>query len=199
MFLVITSTNKHKIEEIQKIFNFPMLQITSLQQYPKIPPALEDGKTFSENAERKARHYYSFIKQAVIADDSGLVVPALQGQPGILSARYAGEQATYSENNKLLLQNMSALPEKARAAYFVCAVVFFDGRQLICAEGKVDGRILYEARGDNGFGYDPLFYYPPAGKTFAELEAEEKNLLSHRSLALRNLKTKLEKILPNNT
>ena len=197
--MVIASTNEHKTEEIQRIFNFPGLQITSLRQFPEIPPALEDGLTFMENAERKARHYFSFIKQAVIADDSGLVVPALDGQPGILSARYAGEKATYPQNNRLLLKNMSRLPESARAAYFVCAVVFFDGGQLISAEGRVDGRILHAIRGENGFGYDPLFYFPPAKKTFAELGAEEKNRVSHRAKALHNLRVKLAEIINNNT
>ena len=199
MKIVIASTNKHKTKEIQRIFDFPDLHIISLQQFPGIPEALEDGMTFMENAERKARHYYSFIKQAVIADDSGLVVPALNGKPGIHSARYAGEKATYPENNRLLLQHMAELPARARAAYFICAVVYFDGRQIIRAEGRVNGNILQEAKGDNGFGYDPLFYYPPAGKTFAELSAEEKNRVSHRSRALQSLKVKFAKIITNNT
>jgi len=199
MEIVIASTNRHKTEEIQRIFDFPELQIISLRQFPEIPAALEDGTTFMENAERKAMHYFSIIRQAVIADDSGLVVPALNGRPGIHSARYAGETATYPENNRLLLQQMAGLEGNARQAYFVCAVVFFDGRQLIPAEGRVTGEILREARGDKGFGYDPLFYYAPAGKTFAELDAGEKNRVSHRSHALHSLKIKLAKIISNNT
>ena len=199
MILVIASTNQHKIEEIRKIFNFPGMEINSLAQFPNIVPAVENGATFRENAELKARHYFHYLKQPVIADDSGLVVPALKGEPGVHSARYAGEQATYKENNQRLLQKMTDLADAQRDAYFVCVVVFYDGRKILSAEGRAEGRILREARGTNGFGYDPLFYYRPAKRTFAELAAEEKNSISHRCRALQGLKEKLAEIVDNNS
>ena len=199
MMIVIATTNIHKVEEISRIFNFPGLYIKSLKQFPGISPAVENGTTFRENAELKARHYFQHLKKPVIADDSGLVVPALKGEPGIHSARYAGEKASYAENNQRLLQKMTDLADVQRDAYFVCVVVFYDGRKILSAEGRAEGRILREEKGSEGFGYDPLFYYPPVKKTFAELTAEEKNSISHRSQALWKLKEKLAEIVDNNS
>jgi XTP/dITP diphosphohydrolase len=169
----------------------------SLVMYPDIRPAIECGTSFQENAEIKAKHYFAQIQLPVIADDSGLVVPALNGQPGIHSARYAGENATYKENNDLLLGRMALLSEKEREAYFVCVVVYFDGKTLLSSEGRAQGRIIGQAKGEKGFGYDPLFFYPPAQKTFAELTEEEKNQVSHRARALNGLKGELLKFIGN--
>ena len=135
----------------------------------------------------------------VIADDSGLVVPVLNGEPGVLSARYAGRESSYAENNRLLLSRLSGFKNEQRFAYFVCVAVYYDGKNMISAEGHAEGEIINIPRGENGFGYDPLFYYPPAQKTFAEMEDKEKNLISHRYRALQLLKSKLEKIHCNNS
>ena len=189
--ILIASTNRHKVEEIKKIFVNPGIQFISLEQYKEIPEAIEDGKTFQENAILKAKHYYQHTQIPVIADDSGLVVPALNGEPGIHSARYAGEQSAYDKNNALLLSRMENLVGDQRFAFFVCVVVYFDGKNVIFSEGKAEGVIIDHLKGRQGFGYDPLFYYPEAQKTFAEMDSEEKNQVSHRSRALRGLHEKL--------
>jgi len=189
--ILIASTNRHKVEEIKKIFRFPGINFISLEDYKEIPEAIEDGKTFQDNALIKAKHYYPYTKTPVIADDSGLVVPALNGEPGIHSARYAGEQSAYDKNNVLLLSRMKNLAEDDRFAFFICVVVYFDGKNVIFSEGRVEGWIINELKGTGGFGYDPLFYYPEAQKTFAEMGSEEKNRVSHRYRALKGLNEKL--------
>lgn len=193
--ILIASTNRHKVEEIEKIFDFPDIEFLSLSTYKGIPEAVEDGNTFEENALIKAKHYYKLTQNPVIADDSGLVVPALNGEPGIHSARYAGEQSAYKKNNALLLSRMHHLTGDQRFAYFVCVIVYFDGNNIVVSEGRAEGMIIDHLRGNGGFGYDPLFYYPEAGKTFAEMDAEEKNKVSHRSRALHGLYEKLIKHL----
>ena len=195
MEIIIASTNKHKTDEIRRIFNYSGIGFRSLHDFPGIRLAEENGHTFLENAEIKAKHYFTYLKQPVMADDSGLVVPALNHEPGVHSARYAGENASYQENNMLLLKKMANLTGESRMAYFICAVVFFDGTQVISSEGRVEGVIIEKEKGSSGFGYDPLFLYPPAEKTFAELTGVEKNKVSHRSRALAGLRDKLEKIL----
>lgn len=190
--ILIASTNRHKVEEIKKIFRFPEVKFKSLDQYEEIPEAIEDGKTFKDNALLKARHYYQYTQIPVISDDSGLVVPALNGEPGIHSARYAGEQSAYDKNNALLLSRMENLVGNQRFAFFVCVVVFFDGKNVIFSEGRVEGTIIDELKGIGGFGYDPLFYYPEARKTFAEMDSEDKNQVSHRFRALQGLNKKLQ-------
>jgi XTP/dITP diphosphohydrolase len=199
LHFLIASTNKHKSEEIEKIFNNTNRTFSSLAAYDEVPVAVENGKNFLENATIKAKHYYKYVKKPVIADDSGLVVPALNGAPGIHSARYAGEGSGYNKNNSMLLEQMARLSEKERYAFFICVVVFYDGKNLVSAEGRVDGLIIDQARGGEGFGYDPLFFYPPKGKTFAELSAEDKNKISHRSKALQQLKEKLDPFILNNS
>jgi XTP/dITP diphosphohydrolase len=193
--ILIASTNRHKVVEIEKIFDFPAIQFDSLADYKDIPEAIEDGKSFEENALIKARHYFKYTHTAVLADDSGLVVPALNGEPGIHSARYAGEQSAYDKNNALLLSRMKKLTGNQRFAYFVCVIVYFDGKDVLVSEGRAEGRIIDRLKGAGGFGYDPLFYYPSAGKTFAQMASEEKNQISHRSRALQGIKEKLVKHL----
>jgi XTP/dITP diphosphohydrolase len=187
--IVLASKNHHKLQEIREIFNNQALQ--GLDAYPGIEEASETGTTFQENAIIKAIHYYNRIKLPVIAEDSGLVVPALQGAPGIYSARYTGPDATAAENNRKLLQEMKNIPEEQRGAYFICCVVYFDGHQTIPAEGRVAGVITRAPRGTNGFGYDPVFLIPQYGMTFAELGPAIKNKISHRREALLELKNKL--------
>jgi len=189
--ILIASTNRHKVEEIKKIFTIPDTHFISLDHYNDIPEAIEDGKTFRDNSLLKAEHYFRHTQVPVIADDSGLVVPALNGEPGIHSARYAGEQSDYDKNNALLLSRMENLIGEQRFAFFVCVVVYFDGKNVIFSEGKAEGVIIDHLKGTQGFGYDPLFYYPEAQKTFAEMNSDEKNQVSHRSRALHGLYEKL--------
>jgi len=193
--ILIASTNRHKVEEIKKIFEIPGIIFNSLENYKSIPEAIEDGESFKDNALLKAKHYFQHTKIPVIADDSGLVVPALNGEPGIHSARYAGEHSAYDKNNALLLSRMGNLVGDQRFAFFVCVVVFFDGKNVIFSEGRAEGEIINQLKGAGGFGYDPLFYYPEARKTFAEMGSEEKNQVSHRFRALNELNKKLRKSL----
>jgi len=195
--ILIASTNRHKVEEIEKIFSFSEIEFISLKVFEDVPEAIEDGQSFEENALIKAKHYFKYTQIPVIADDSGLVVPALNGEPGIQSARYAGEQSAYDKNNSLLLSRMKNLSGELRFAYFVCVIVYFDGKDIFVSEGRAEGRIINQLKGGGGFGYDPLFYYPEAGMTFAEMESEEKNRVSHRSHALHGLHEKLIKHLDN--
>jgi XTP/dITP diphosphohydrolase len=195
--ILIASTNRHKVEEIKEIFTISGVHFISLSRYNDIPDAIEDGKTFLDNAILKAKHYFRYTQIPVIADDSGLVVPALNGEPGIHSARYAGEQSAYDKNNALLLSRMENLIGDQRFAFFVCVMVYFDGKNVIFSEGKAEGVIIDHLKGTQGFGYDPLFYYPEAQKTFAEMNSEEKNQVSHRSRALHGLHEKLRKSWDN--
>jgi XTP/dITP diphosphohydrolase len=189
--ILIASTNRHKIEEIKKIFEFPGIEFSSLEKYDDVPEAIEDGKTFRDNALLKAKHYYRYTQLPVIADDSGLVVPALNGEPGVHSARYSGAQSTYDKNNTLLLSRMEKLIGDQRFAFFVCVVVYYDGKSVIFSEGRAEGEIIDQLKGSGGFGYDPLFYYPQTDKTFAEMDSDEKNKVSHRFRALQGLQKKL--------
>jgi XTP/dITP diphosphohydrolase len=191
--ILIASTNRHKIKEIKKIFIITGIQFISLNRYKNIQEAIENGQTFQDNALLKAKHYFQHTEIPVIADDSGLVVPALNNEPGIRSARYSGSQSTYEKNNALLLSRMKNLTGDQRLAYFICVVVYFDGKNVISAEGRAEGRIIDQQKGRQGFGYDPLFYYPGLGKTFAEMSPEEKNQVSHRFRALQKLNEKLRK------
>ena len=189
MKVILASHNPGKIHEFRA-----MLEPVGFEIIPQVelsvPPIAETGLTFIENALIKARHASAYTHFPAIADDSGLVVPALQGSPGIYSARYAGERAMDSQNNKKLLLNMENLPEEQRQAYFYCALVFmrheYDPTPLIAC-GEWHGSILREPRGEQGFGYDPLFYVPEQQCSSAELSTELKNKLSHRALALKAL------------
>jgi XTP/dITP diphosphohydrolase len=155
-----------------------------LAGYREIPPCAEDGLTFEENAIRKARHYGPHARGLLFADDSGLEVDALGGAPGVYSARFAGPDATDEANNRLLLEKLQGVGD--RSARFVCAIALVEGERLLRVfHGAVEGRITDEPRGSSGFGYDPLFYYPPYGSTFGEAPAERKFEVSHRGQALR--------------
>ena len=192
MELILASRNKKKIREVEAILatHFPNVRILSLDDVGYVGDIEENGTTYEENSLIKARtaveagnHRY-----AAIADDSGLSVDALDGAPGVYSARYAGGHGDDAANNALLLKNLSHLPEAERTARFVCciALVYPDGREMT-VRGETEGLIINEARGNGGFGYDPYFYYAPFGKTFSELSAEEKNAISHRGKAIAKL------------
>ncbi len=187
MKIVLASNNKNKIKELRALLSefVPNIEIFSLEDVGIFDEIVEDGDRFEANALIKAR-VAATSGYIGIGDDSGLCVNALDGAPGIFSARYAGEHGNDAANNALLLKNLS--DKEDRSAYFVCALacVFPDGREL-CIFGKADGEILSAPRGEGGFGYDPLFYYAPLGKTFSEMGAEEKNAISHRGEAVREL------------
>jgi len=196
MKLVVASRNPHKIAEIRAILGAcPGLEIISLGSY-SVPEIVEDQDTFLGNAAKKAVETARAIADkniAVLADDSGLSVDALGGAPGVYSARYAGEGANSRQLCEKLLGELKNVPPARRTARFSTVLVIAapDGKILYTAEGICEGLIAGEMRGTNGFGYDPVFYYPPLNKTFAELTPEEKNQCSHRYLALQNLLNKM--------
>jgi XTP/dITP diphosphohydrolase len=187
--VVVATRNKGKIREIRKALKGLGLRIYALSDFPDVPEIEEDGKSFTENALKKARFYSKYFGKLTIADDSGLEVEWLKGLPGIYSARYAGKGASARENNQKLLNEMEGISLSKRGARFKCvmAMVSPDGREAI-AEGSCKGRIGFEEKGRRGFGYDPFFILPKYGKTMAELSLEEKNKISHRGKALRKLR-----------
>ena len=197
MTVVLASRNKGKVAELQRLLQEllgDVIELKSLDEVGLVEEIEENGETFAENAMIKAS-YAARSGYPGIGDDSGLVVPALDMAPGIYSARYAGEHGNDAANNALLLKNMEG--EHDRAAAFVCALcmVFPDGSVPIRATGTVEGEILLSPRGEGGFGYDPLFWYDPMGKALAEMSAEEKNAISHRGAAVRQLAAKLARRL----
>ncbi len=153
-----------------------------------MPPCVEDGRTFEENARQKALHFSKCAEGTIFADDSGISVEALGGAPGVHSARFAGPAASDEANNRKLLEALRGVPVAERAVQYVCVIALAQqGKLLTVLEGRADGMILDQARGRGGFGYDPLFFYAPLGKTFAELSTEEKFEVSHRGAAFRKL------------
>ena len=185
MKLILATRNQGKRREIQDMLGSE-IQVLSLEAFPNAPEVIEDGETFEANAIKKAREIATYTGLPALADDSGLVVDALNGAPGIYSARYAGEDATDEANNAKLVENLRGIPAKQRTAHFCCAMALatLDGR-VQTAEAIWKGRILTTPRGTNGFGYDPLFYVPTHNCTSAELSSDEKNHISHRGQALR--------------
>ena len=199
MKIVLASQNQKKIKELRAILSETLgeeLEVLSLSDVGIVDEIEENGNSFAENATIKASAAAS-SGYIGIADDSGLTVDALDGAPGIYSARYAGEHGNDEANNKKLLAALDGLPEEKRTAAFVSAIacVFPDGRDTIVVEGRCPGVILTSARGEGGFGYDPLFYYPELDKSFAELSADEKNAISHRGRALREFAVVFKKAL----
>lgn len=191
--LVVATTNKNKLKEFKEILKDFDIEVRSLADFGPIPPVIEDGDTFDENAYKKALHTAKVLGLPAIADDSGLVVEALNGAPGVYSARYAGEDATDEENCNKLLKELKGKDNKK--AYFQCVLsIAVPSGPALTYEGKCEGIILDEKRGDNGFGYDPLFYFEKYGKTFAQLSMDEKNTVSHRGKALKEVKSEITKI-----
>lgn len=184
--LVLASGNKGKLAEFQRLLDGLDVQIHSMKDYPEIGEIVEDGSTFAENALIKARAVCKATGKPAMADDSGLAVDALNGAPGIYSARFAGEQRSDADNNAKVLRLMETVADADRTARFFCviAIVLPDGREYT-VEGTCEGIILHALRGEGGFGYDPLFYVESMNKTFAELTMEEKNRISHRGHANR--------------
>ncbi|MEW6666036.1 MAG: XTP/dITP diphosphatase [Thermodesulfobacteriota bacterium] len=192
--LVLATRNQGKIQEFRSLLSDFEVIMKGLDAFGPIPPAVEDGKTFEENAYKKAFHTARVLGLPALADDSGLVVEALGGEPGVHSARFAGEGAADDANNRKLLEAMDGKTDRKAAFQCVIAVAVPKGPALIY-EGRCEGDIALTMRGRSGFGYDPLFYYPPLGKTFAEMTSEEKNRVSHRGNAMRELRKEFEKVL----
>lgn len=194
--LVLASKNGGKLKEISAILSDMPIGIVGLDRYPDIPDIEEDAVSFFGNALKKARVTAEYTRETALADDSGLEVECLQGAPGIFSARYAGTDASDSDNIAKLLAVMRDVPPENRAAAFRCVIVLYepDGRYRKF-EGRWSGRISGEPRGGGGFGYDPVFFLPEQGLTVAELAPEEKNRLSHRAQAVKQLKHYLQQRL----
>lgn len=191
MKLIIASNNKNKIREIKEILSGKFSEILSLNEAGISHETIEDGKTFLENARKKAKEIAEISGCFAIADDSGLCVDALDGAPGVYSARYSGEHGNDEENNLLLLKNMEN-KENRRAHYTAAIVLCSPDGSMLEAEGYMHGEVRYSPKGSGGFGYDPLIYLPQMDKTVAELTAEEKNKISHRAEALQSLLKKLK-------
>ncbi len=191
--LVLATKNKGKISEFKELFRDSGVEIKTLDDFGPIPPVIEDGATFEDNAVKKAQFTARVLGFPAIADDSGLTVEALQGAPGVFSSRYAGEDGDDEANNRKLLTEMKGVADRGAAFVCVLAIAVPRGPALIY-EGICEGVIGETPKGDHGFGYDPLFYYPPLGKTFAQLTGEEKNRISHRGKAIGELRGELDKV-----
>ena len=184
--LVVATRNHGKLKEIRAVLADTVARVRPASDFPDFPETIEDGATFARNALKKAREAVSFTGLPALADDSGLAVDALDGAPGVFSARFAGEGADDAANNRRLLAEMKDIPPERRQAAFICVMAFVTpggAEQLFT--GRVGGRIILEGRGGEGFGYDPLFLVDGFDRTMAELALEEKNRISHRGQALR--------------
>lgn len=199
MIIAVAATqNKHKLAEMNEILEQYGIRLISVQEAGIGDiEIVEDGDTFEKNSMKKAATIMNISGKPAIADDSGLSVDALQGGPGVYSARYAGENATDKENNKKLLKELEGINNRQAKFVSVISLAFPDGKK-ISARGECHGRITYEERGSNGFGYDPLFIPEGYDKTFGELDADIKNKISHRAKALQKLQEELEQLITNN-
>jgi XTP/dITP diphosphohydrolase len=193
--LVLGTRNRKKCDEIAAILGDLPLELTDLTRWPEAPDVVEDGTTFEANARKKAVELARALGQWVLGEDSGLVVPALNGRPGVYSARYAGRQRDDAANNARLLAELAPLPDDHRAAYYVCTAALADpaGEIRAVVEGRCHGLIVRELRGSGGFGYDPLFLVPEYHRTFGELSPRLKHALSHRGRALAQLRPVLSR------
>ncbi len=194
--LVLASSNKGKLNEVRQILADSELSVIPLSETGFTDDIEENGETFMENAYIKAKAVCDALQLPVLADDSGLVVDAMDGAPGVMSARFMGRETPYSEKNAAIIKTLEGVPDEKRSACFVCAMcaVFPDGRRFDVEE-TMEGRIGYEIKGEHGFGYDPIFFLPERGKTSAEILPEEKNAISHRGKALRKMAALLLKEL----
>ena len=195
MRLILASNNEGKIKEFSQILGEIDIEVVPLKQMGFDIEVVEDKETFIENAIKKATEICEICHEPVLADDSGLAVDYLKGAPGVYSARYSDPDASPEKNRIKLLEKLKGVPYEQRTARFICtlALAFPDGR-LMTSHGECEGIITKEQRGESGFGYDPLFYYLPFNKTFAELTPDEKNEVSHRGRAIRNLRDELRKM-----
>lgn len=193
--IVLATFNENKAREIAEILRIGSVVFVSLSAFKNAAPPLENRKTLKENAEKKAKYALSFTGLPAIADDTGLEVDFLNGAPGVFSARYAGKNASYADNNRKLLKELEGVPPEKRTASFKCVIALaLPSGECEFAEGTADGAILPFPKGNSGFGYDPLFLPNGFSRTFAEMTADEKNSVSHRSLALKRMRKILKKI-----
>lgn len=194
--IIFATSNEGKMREIREILKSLGTEILSLKEAGVHADIVEDGETFEANAVIKAKAVWKETGGIVLADDSGLEIDYLNGEPGVYSARYMGENTSYEIKNWNLIHRLDGVPEEKRTARFVCviAAVLPDG-SLLTTRGTMEGHIAYEPAGEGGFGYDPILMLPEYGKTSAEITMEEKNLISHRGKALRAMKDRLEEAL----
>jgi XTP/dITP diphosphohydrolase len=195
--LVVGTRNRKKREELMEILDGDGLELLDLTHFPDAPEVVEDGTTFEANARKKAVELARLLKRWVLGEDSGLVVPGLNGRPGVYSARYGGKQGDDAANNARLLAELNPLPDDRRAAYYVCTAALADptGEVKAVVEGRCHGVIIRQARGEGGFGYDPLFLIPEYHQTFGELSSRVKHALSHRGRAMTQLRPVLRRLL----
>jgi len=196
--IVVATTNQGKLREIKKMLEGYGVMIRGLSEFEPIPEAEETGRTFAENARQKAQYYSRRLNRCVLADDSGLEVAALGRAPGIRSARFAGVEGPQRDaaNNDRLLKMLEEVDEDERKARFCCALCLSRPEKILLeVQGFLEGRITSTARGENGFGYDPIFFLPDRQKTVAQLDYEEKNAISHRGRALKKLLERLRPML----
>jgi XTP/dITP diphosphohydrolase len=192
--IIIATNNKGKVKDFEALFNPMGFQVKSLKDFPTIEEVEETGTTFEENAILKAEYLANELNTPVIADDSGLIVDALEGRPGVYSARYAGLHKSDEDNLQKVLNEMQDVFPGKRTARFYCALALaIPGKKTITVNGTVEGYIANEKKGTNGFGYDPIFFLPELDKTMAELTAEEKSGLSHRANAIKSLMAVINK------
>ncbi|WP_028317130.1 XTP/dITP diphosphatase [Desulfobulbus elongatus] len=191
--IVLATSNVNKLKEIKELLKDFPVTVKSLGDFGPMPEAVEDGATFDDNAYKKALHYAKVLGVPCLADDSGLAVDALDGRPGVYSARYAGPKATDRDNREKLLREMTG--KTNRAAHFVCVLsLATPAGPALTWEGRCDGEITAEPRGESGFGYDPVFFFPEFGKTFAEVTMAEKSRVSHRGKALAEFAAEFAKV-----
>lgn len=195
--IAVASRSPHKVAEIRRILAGLPVELVGLDALPRVPNVVEDGETFAENAAKKAREYAASLGMAVLADDSGFVVDALGGEPGVYSHRWGGPGLDDSGRNALVLRKLEEVPFLGRRARFACSAAFCrpGERGLLVAEGKVEGYVATRPRGPNGFGYDPIFWVPALARTFGEVPAAVKDRLSHRGAAFRALAERLRGML----
>ncbi|MGE4520781.1 MAG: XTP/dITP diphosphatase [Desulfobacteraceae bacterium] len=192
--IVLATKNQGKKKEMTKLLEGYPVKIMTLDDFGPIPEIIEDGETFDDNAYKKASLTARYLGFPALSDDSGLVVPALEGRPGVHSARYSGENATDEKNVEKLLKEMDGIEK--RDAYFECVIsIAVPTGPALTYEGRCEGIITEEPKGNGGFGYDPVFFYPELGKTFAELTMDEKSEISHRGRALSEVKKEIDKVL----
>ena len=194
--ILIATKNKGKAKEFEALFSPRGYEVKTLLDYEEIPDVEETGRTFEENAKLKAETIARLLRKPVLADDSGLAVDALDGRPGVYSARYAGLEKSDEANTKKLLSELEGTAEEDRTARFHCVLALASpSQETITVSGQLEGRIALEPKGSNGFGYDPVFYIPSLGQTAAELESAEKNAISHRANALKELESRIDEFL----
>ncbi|OEH84175.1 non-canonical purine NTP pyrophosphatase, RdgB/HAM1 family [Desulfuribacillus stibiiarsenatis] len=195
MKVVLATKNKGKVKEFNHYLGHLGWTVVSMDEYPEIPEIIEDGLTFEANAVKKAVTVMQATGLPTLADDSGITVDVLDGRPGVYSARFAGHNAQDEENNQTLLRELSDVPDEQRTASFVCCIAYIapDMDEALTFQGECKGVVLKAPQGGQGFGYDPLFFVPTEGKTMAELGVERKNEISHRAMALLEMKNFFQK------